>query len=75
MKNRQNILILGLGGVGRYLTEQLVHEGHAITVIESDVDKIRALEGEIDARLIQGDAMSTNCWLEADMLTRLWCTT
>ncbi|MEM1247065.1 MAG: Trk system potassium transporter TrkA [Acidobacteriota bacterium] len=66
MKNRQNILILGLGGVGRYLTEQLVHEGHAITVIESDAEKIRTLEGEIDARLIQGDAMSTNCWLEAD---------
>ena len=44
MKKRQNILILGLGGVGRYLTEQLVHEGHAITVIESNAKTIRKLE-------------------------------
>ena len=31
-----NILILGLGGVGFYLAKRLVHEGYAITAIESD---------------------------------------
>ena len=65
MKTRQEILILGLGGVGRYLAAQLTEAGHAITVIESNPEAIRRAEGEIDARLIQGDAMNNSCWLEA----------
>ena len=65
MKTSQKILILGLGGVGRYLATQLANEGHSITVIESTHDAIRRAEGEIDARLIEGDAMSNSCWLEA----------
>ncbi len=65
MKTSQEILILGLGGVGRYLAKQLTDAGHAITVIESDPEAIRRAEGEIDARLILGDAMNNSCWLEA----------
>ena len=65
MKTSQKILILGLGGVGRYLATQLANEGHSITVIESDHDAIRRAEGEIDARLIEGDAMDSSCWVEA----------
>jgi trk system potassium uptake protein TrkA len=60
----ENILILGLGGVGFYLAKRLVHEGYAITVIESDSRLIRYAGGNIDARLIQGNAMSIECWKE-----------
>jgi trk system potassium uptake protein TrkA len=65
MKTSQKIMILGLGGVGRYLAIQLANEGHSITVIESDPEAIRRSEGEIDGRLIEGDAMNNSCWLEA----------
>jgi trk system potassium uptake protein TrkA len=61
-----NILILGLGGVGFYLAKRLVHEGYAITAIESDGGMIRHADGSLDARLIQGNAMSIECWREAD---------
>ncbi len=61
-----NILILGLGGVGYYLAKRLVHEGYAITAIEPDSGMIRHADGNIDARLIQGNAMSSECWREAD---------
>lgn len=61
-----NILILGLGGVGYYLAKRLVHEGYAITAIEPDSGMIRHADGNIDARLIQGNAMSVDCWREAD---------
>ncbi|MCK4767448.1 MAG: NAD-binding protein [Desulfobacula sp.] len=61
-----NILILGLGGVGYYLAKRLVHEGYAITVIEQDSGSIRHADGNIDARLIQGNAMSIECWRETD---------
>ncbi len=59
-----NILILGLGGVGYYLAKRLVHEGYAITVIEADGTLVRHADGNIDARLIQGNAMSMECWNE-----------
>ncbi|MDB4441994.1 Trk system potassium transporter TrkA [bacterium] len=60
-----NILILGLGGVGFYLAKRLVHEGYAITVIESDGAMIRHADGSLDARLIKGNAMSIECLREA----------
>ncbi|CAB1084859.1 portal protein [Alkalispirochaeta odontotermitis] len=62
----ENILILGLGGVGYYLAKRLVHEGYAITVIESAGKLIREADGSLDARLIQGNAMSIECWREAN---------
>ena len=65
-KISEKILILGLGGVGFYLAKRLVHEGYAVTVIEADSQMIRHADGEIDARLIQGNAMSIACWKEAD---------
>lgn len=61
-----NILILGLGGVGYHLSKRLVHEGYAITAIEPDSDLIRYADSNIDARLIQGNAMSIECLKEAD---------
>ena len=68
-KNRsrsQNILILGLGGVGAYLAKRLVHEGYAVTAIEPDSRLIRHTDSQLDARLIKGSAMSIDCWREAN---------
>jgi len=62
-----NILILGLGGVGYYLAKRLAHEGYAITVIEAEGGLIREADGTLDARLIQGNAMSIECWREANV--------
>jgi trk system potassium uptake protein TrkA len=62
----ENILILGLGGVGSYLAKRLVHEGYAVTVIEPEGRLIRHADGSLDARLIQGSAMDVACWREAN---------
>ncbi|MGD9308820.1 MAG: Trk system potassium transporter TrkA [Desulfosarcina sp.] len=62
----ENVLILGLGGVGSYLAKRLVHEGYAVTAIEPDSGLIRHADGSLDARLIQGSAMSIDCWREAN---------
>ena len=61
----ENILILGLGGIGFYLAKRLVHEGYAVTVIEPDSDLIRRADESLDARLITGNAISIQCWQEA----------
>ena len=62
----ENILILGLGGVGYYLAKRLAHEGYAITVIESEGKLIREADGNLDVRLIQGNALSIECWRDAN---------
>jgi len=61
----ENILILGLGGVGLYLAKRLIHEEYAVTIIESNPKLLSLADGQIDARLIRGNAMSIKCWQEA----------
>jgi trk system potassium uptake protein TrkA len=62
----ENVLILGLGGIGLYLTKRLVHEGYAVTVIEPDNELIRYADDSLDARFVTGSAMSIDRWLEAN---------
>ena len=62
----KQILILGLGGVGLYLAKRLVHEGYAVTAIESESQLIQLADGVVDARLIHGTGMSLKCWKEAE---------
>ena len=64
-RRSEDILILGLGGIGYYLAKRLAHEGYAITVIESDPEKLRYADGELDVRLVRGDALSFSSWREA----------
>lgn len=66
MKKNENILILGLGGVGYYLAKRLSHEGHAVTAVEQFPDALNRADGEIDARLIRADAMDFATWTDAD---------
>ena len=61
----ENILILGLGGVGFYLAKFLVHEEYAVTIIEADAKLVQHADGHIDARIIHGNGMSVRCWQEA----------
>lgn len=65
-KKAQNILILGLGGVGYYLAKRLQHEEFSITVIEPDAKQIRYADETIDIRIIKGEAMNIDCWKEAE---------
>lgn len=61
----EHILLLGLGGVGFYLAKRLIHEEYAVTIIESNPKLVSQADGQIDARVIQGNAMSIKCWENA----------
>lgn len=66
MKKSENILVLGLGSMGQYLARRLSHDGHQVTVIEADRERLNQADSELDARLIFGDAMRFECWEEAE---------
>lgn len=50
-----NILIVGLGEVGSYLAKVLSTEGHAITVVDPDLQRLRRLADLLDVQAVHGD--------------------
>ncbi len=62
---REQILILGLGGVGYYLAKRLQHEEYVVTAIEPESADVRHADENLDIRVIRGGAMDIECWKEA----------
>ena len=63
---QENILILGLGGMGFYLAKRLQHEGYSVTAIEPDAKLVNYADSNLDARFINGSALSIERWREAN---------
>ncbi|MBW2471461.1 MAG: Trk system potassium transporter TrkA [Deltaproteobacteria bacterium] len=63
---QENILILGLGGMGFYLAKRLQHEGYSVTAIEPDPKLINYADSNLDARFITGSALTLEHWREAN---------
>ena len=53
-----NIVILGIGKIGRTLTEYLVHEEHDITIIDSNAEIIDSVVDEYDVMGIVGNCVT-----------------
>ncbi|HCP35710.1 MAG: Trk system potassium transporter TrkA [SAR324 cluster bacterium] len=62
----ENILILGIGGVGMHLARRLLHEGASVTVIENDPKLVHEAAETMDARVIQGNSMRLSSWTAAE---------
>ncbi len=60
-----NILILGIGGIGFYLAKRLTQEGYTVTAIESNPKLIREANDALDAKIIEGNAMQIGYWKQA----------
>ncbi|MBR6393153.1 MAG: Trk system potassium transporter TrkA [Eubacterium sp.] len=63
--NGLNIIIVGCGRVGSTLVEQLSAEGHDITVIDKDAEKIRVLTDLYDIMGVVGNGASFGVQIEA----------
>ncbi len=50
-----NIAIVGAGRVGQTLAEKLARDGHDVSLIESDSDKVRVLSETLDVQVIEGN--------------------
>jgi len=60
-----NILIAGCGQVGRSLAEQLIREGHEITVMDKDFSAVKAVTAASDVIGFEGDCTSLSAQIEA----------
>lgn len=52
------IIILGAGQVGSSVAENLVSEANDITVVDTDVPRLQALQDRLDLRVVVGNAAS-----------------
>lgn len=59
------IIILGAGQVGGTLAENLASENNDITVVDSDVDRLRELQSRYDIRTVAGPASYPNILRQA----------
>lgn len=65
VKKGLRIIIVGCGKVGSTLVEQLVKEGHDITIIDKNSQKIQALTNMYDIMGIVGNGASYSVQMEA----------
>ncbi|MFZ9993053.1 MAG: NAD-binding protein, partial [Opitutales bacterium] len=61
-----NTLIIGLGQVGSHLAKVLSTEGHAVTVVDSDISRIRRITENLDVHAIHGDGSRPDILDRAD---------
>lgn len=60
-----NIIIVGCGKVGSTLIEQLSKEGHDITIIDQNANKIQEITNQYDIMGLVGNGASYNVQMEA----------
>lgn len=60
-----SIMIVGCGKVGETLIEQLIREGHDITIVDKDADKVQTLSGLYDIMGVVGNGASYSTQLDA----------
>ena len=61
------IIVVGCGKVGTTLVDQLVAEGHDITVIDNNINKIEELTNLYDIMGVEGNGASYSVQMEADI--------
>ncbi|MBF0287960.1 MAG: Trk system potassium transporter TrkA [SAR324 cluster bacterium] len=61
----ENVLILGIGGIGYHLAKRLTHEGYLVTIIEASESLVRYANESLDAKVILGNVMNFSSWKQA----------
>ncbi len=60
-----NIIIMGLGSVGRALTEELAREGHNVVVVDNLSERVETAVNEFDVKGVIGNGASSDVLIEA----------
>ena len=60
-----NIVIVGMGEVGRYISSVLVGEDHNVVIIDRDMDALTQAEETLDAMVLHGHGASSKTLVQA----------
>ena len=60
-----NIIIMGCGRVGSQVSQLLVEQGHAVTVIDHDANALARLGTDFKGRVVRGLGFDRNVLIEA----------
>jgi len=63
------IIIVGAGAVGTHLAERLSKENHDVIVIEQNIERLRAIQDELDILVVEGNGASPRFLEEAGIAT------
>ncbi|RLG82552.1 MAG: hypothetical protein DRO40_07460 [Thermoprotei archaeon] len=61
------IVIIGASNVGILLAQQLIAEGHGVSIIESNYDLAKKIAGELDCAVLHGDPVSPRVLGDAEV--------
>jgi trk system potassium uptake protein TrkA len=61
-----NIVIVGMGEVGRYISSVLVSENHNVVIIDSDQDALQQAEETLDVMVLRGHGASLKTLTQAN---------
>jgi len=59
------IIVVGAGEVGTYVADRLSTQGHDVTVIEADGERVRRLQMELDVEILRGSGTDPDVLDEA----------
>ena len=68
-----NIVVLGAGTVGTSIADLLCQNGHSVTIVDQDSDKIQAINDEYDVRAVVGSASHASVLFQAGIITADVC--
>jgi trk system potassium uptake protein len=61
------VIVIGLGEVGQNIARTLGAQGHDVTVVDRDEDRVEAMQGDLDALLVAGNGASPKLLRELDV--------
>jgi trk system potassium uptake protein TrkA len=56
-----NILVVGAGQVGYFLCERLSLEGHAVTLLDRDPERVHVSQDQLNVLVVEGNGASAEC--------------
>lgn len=62
------VIVLGAGTVGTWVADLLCQNRHSVTVVDSDPDKCRQLNNELDVAVVNGSAAQASVMFQAGVL-------
>ena len=52
------VIVIGIGDVGQHIARTLSAERHDVTIVDADVARVEAMQGEIDALVVAANGAS-----------------